>query len=188
MAVVGLFVLLADVIYRRDAHVQDSDQSPWLFLTSPRHDAGVYGYRSVILETVYPSRVTADAPRSAAAAAAAADADDDDDDDDDGPVHRVCVADETMFTTLVCSSGHDDDDDDDFHRRYRPFHRLVVAAAAASRDLSRDQSGAASRDCSAGEVALRLGRDDMRLVRRRLARKSSIGNLPAPTLDIDFDL
>jgi len=60
------------------AHAQDcDDQSPWLFLTSPQHDAGVYGYRSVILDTVYPSPLTTTAPAAAAAAAAATDDADD---------------------------------------------------------------------------------------------------------------
>jgi len=156
-------------------HVQDGDQCPWLFLTSPQHDAGVYGYRSVILETVYPSHViTDDAP----AAAAAVEDDADAGDDNVGPVQCVCAADETMFTTLTCSSGDDDDDNDnddndDFHRRYRPYHRLV--------DASRDH-------CWVEAVALRLGRsDDMTLVRRRFRRKSSIGDLPSPSID-DIDL
>jgi len=44
-----------------------------------------------------------------------------------------------------------------------------------------------SRDRSADEVqaaALRLGRDDMTLVRRRLGRKSHVADLPPTDIDL----
>jgi len=129
---------------------QDCDQFPWLFLTSSQHDPAVYGYRTVILERHYPSFVAAA-----------------------GPVHRICASDEAMFTTLTCPSQDDDDDSGgDFHRRYRPYQRLI---AAPYDDSPADSDG---RAAAVEEAALRFARDDVKLVRRRLGRKSSIGNLP----------
>ena len=126
---------------------QDSDQSPWLFLTSPQHDPAVYGYRAVILETVYStSQPTSDeaAPPPPAAAAAAT-----------GSLYRISANDSTVFTTLTCPSVADDDD---FHRNYRPYQRL-----AATYDGPTDAVQA---------TALRQARDHMILVSRRLSRAS----------------
>jgi len=104
-----------------------------------------------MFETVYPSRVTTAADGA------------DGGDDDDGPVYRVCAADETMFTILTCSSVHHDDDEDDFHRRYRPYQRLVASWSDRSVDIVQ-------------AAAMRLGHNDMTIIRRRLGHKSSISD------------
>jgi len=132
--------------------MQDSDQLPWLFLTSLHHDPAVYGYRAAILERHYPS-IVADAGRST-------------------PVHRVCAGDEAMFTTLTCQNDDDDDEEDgdngrnggDFHRRYRPYQRLVAVPDNGS---AADDDG---RAAAVEAVALRFTHDDVKLIRRRLAQ------------------
>jgi len=134
-----------------------------LFLTSPQHDPAVYGYRSVILERHFQLFVA---------------------DVDPGPVHRICASDEEVFTTLTCPSPDDSDDDDDddncgdFHRRYRPYQRLVAAAHASSADSNgEDRAAVAAMEAAAS----RFAGDDVKLVYRRLSRKSSFGNLTTDT-------
>lgn len=127
----------------------NDDQLPWLFLTSPQHNAAVYGYRSIVLERhLYQISSAHDAV----------------------PAHRVCADDQTMFTTLTCP-GPDEDDENgggNFHRRYRPYQRLIAAA----------NDGAVT----AIEAAVsRFAADDVKLVHRRVIRKSSVGYVTTDT-------
>ena len=85
------------------------------------------------------------------------------------PVCRISASDEATFTTLTCPVP-DDEDDDDFHRRYRPYQRLIAAPYDGS---------AAGSDAQMEAVALLFASDDVKLIRRRLRRRASVGNLPS---------